>query len=108
MDSSIQIIAELRKLLPAQFLRAITQGIVSCYKQAHIKSCTEVDPAFVKRDRSARRVSLIDTQLKELACQHFNIKGSAQSTSNQSHSFTELIVEERLILTISADRKSVV
>jgi hypothetical protein len=104
MDPTQAISAELRRLLPRQFLIRLVQEIFQCYEQVHIESCREVEPEQVKRDRSQRRSFRMDARFKRLAHQFYRMQGAIKETDPRGHEFAELIIDERLILNICAVR----
>ena len=103
-DPNTQVISMMRRYLSDKFLADITHSVVGAYQDAHSSSAAAVHSKLVKRDRSQRRVSILDTRLEDVARRHFNVQGTVKDNSSRSNTFSELVVEEKVILTSSSVR----
>lgn len=97
-----QVIAEFFEVVPVPFLYELTSAIVEGYKLCDNEAFLGyINPKLRKQYRPLYRKEIIDTQLNSAAKKHFNISDSISDNCSGSHSYTELIIEKKVILTAS-------
>lgn len=92
---------QLEKTVPDAFWGDITQAILLGYE------LSATDPripskVYEKRHRAATRNFCIDAQMESVARKHFDVEGGFRDNCTGSHMYTELIVQDEIILTASS------
>jgi hypothetical protein len=104
-DPNSQVVSALREVLPDRFLRDVTHAILRSYRDADMQ-CGDIHQRFIRQDRPQKRRNLIDTRLEEIARRHFEIQGAIKDNIRNSHSYTELTVKDRVVITASSTHRS--
>lgn len=99
---NVQVIAEFFEVVPEDFLYELTSGILKGYELCENEAFPGyINPKFRKQYRPLFRKGIIDSQIDLAAKKHFNISDSIRDNCTGSHSYTELIIEKKVILTAS-------
>lgn len=97
-----KVVADFNDAIPDAFLHDVVQMILKVSQESNSESVLgRFNKKLRKQIRPIWRRETIDTRLEIMARRHFNLKDVIRDNCNRSHSYTELIINERIILTAS-------
>jgi hypothetical protein len=97
-----KVVADFDSVVPSAFLQDVIQLISIVFRDSNSEHVLgKFNQKLRKQIRPIWRREMIDTGLEFMARKHFNVKGEIRDNCTGSHSYTELIIDERIILTAS-------
>lgn len=97
-----KVVADFNGAVPDAFLQDVVQLILKVSRDSNSEHVLgKFNQKLRKQIRPIWRKEMIDTGLDFMARRHFNVKGKIQDNCTGSHSYTELIIDEKIILTAS-------
>jgi hypothetical protein len=97
-----KVVADFNGAVPDVFLQDVVRLILKAYQDSNSEHVLgKVHQKLRKQIRPIFRKEMIDTALEFTAKRHFNVKDQIQGNCVGSHSYTELRINEKIILTAS-------